>query len=70
MHRQVAKENIANAGYGDKVEIILGSAVETIKTLKPDIPFDLVFIDADKQSNTIYFVEAKKMLRKGGLIVC
>lgn len=67
---QVARENIVNAGYGEKVEIILGSATETIKTLKPDLPFDLVFIDADKESNTIYFVEAKKMLRKGGLIVC
>jgi len=58
-----------NAGYRDKVEIILGSAAETIKSLKPDVPFDLVFIDADKESNTLYYIEAKKMLKKGGMIV-
>jgi len=68
-HASVARENINNAGYGDKVEIILGSATETIKNLKPDVPFDLAFIDADKVSNKLYFIEAKKVLRKGGLIV-
>jgi len=28
-----------------------------------------VFIDADKQSNTAYFVEAKRLVRKGGVII-
>jgi len=40
-----------------------------MKALKPEVLFDLVFIDADKQSNLEYFIEAKRLTRKGGIIV-
>ncbi|KIJ98657.1 hypothetical protein K443DRAFT_103603 [Laccaria amethystina LaAM-08-1] len=69
-HAQVAKENIAAAGLADKVSVILGPAIDSLRTLHPTPePFDLVFIDADKQSNTAYFVEAKRLVRKGGIII-
>ncbi|KAF7367167.1 tRNA threonylcarbamoyladenosine dehydratase [Mycena sanguinolenta] len=35
----------------------------------PDTPFDLIFIDADKPSNVNYFTEAKRLVRKGGVII-
>ncbi|KIJ98438.1 hypothetical protein K443DRAFT_9173 [Laccaria amethystina LaAM-08-1] len=69
-HAQIAKENIAAAGLTNKISVILGPAIDSLRTLRPNPePFDLVFIDADKQSNTGYFVEAKRLVRKGGIII-
>ena len=42
----IARRYMDESGHGDKIEIRLGPALETIETL--DGPFDLVFIDADK----------------------
>lgn len=58
------------AGVDNKVTIMIGPGVESLAKLSPEEPYDLVFIDADKPSNTIYFSEAKRLLRKGGVIVC
>ena len=51
--------------------MIVGPAAETLPTLQPtpDAPFDLAFIDADKPSNLTYFLHAKRLVRKGGIIV-
>ena len=57
------------AGVDDKVTIVIGPAAESLAKLSPEEPFDLVFIDADKASNCIYFSEAKRLVRKGGVIV-
>jgi predicted O-methyltransferase YrrM len=57
------------AGVDNQVTIMIGPAVESLAKLSPEDPYDLVFIDADKPSNTIYFSEAKRLLRKGGVIV-
>ena len=43
--------------------------METIKTLEPNPPFDLAFIDADKPSNLAYFLEAKRLVKQNGVIV-
>lgn len=66
---QVARDNIASAGLSSKVEVIIGRAVDSLAKLHPDVLFDLVFIDADKLSNTTYFTEAKRLVRKNGVIV-
>lgn len=67
---RVATENLTAAGLIHKVNIILGPAAETIKTLSPTpTPFDLVFIDADNEGNATYFNHAKRLLRKGGVVV-
>jgi predicted O-methyltransferase YrrM len=66
---QVAQENITNAGLATKVEVIVGDAVDSLAKIEPEAPFDLVFIDADKTSNLQYFREAKRLVRKGGVIV-
>ena len=66
-HAAVARENIAGAGLGDKVEVLVGPAAETLATL--DGPFDFVFIDADKPSNPRYLREALRLTRPGAAIV-
>jgi predicted O-methyltransferase YrrM len=66
-HAAVARANIARAKPAAKVEIITGKAIDTLKTLKG--PFDLAFIDADKESNADYFAEALRMSRKGSVII-
>jgi predicted O-methyltransferase YrrM len=66
-HANVARANLEHAGLADKVEVIVGPAIETLPTLKKG--FDLVFIDADKQSGADYFAWAVKLANPGCLIV-
>jgi predicted O-methyltransferase YrrM len=66
-HADVARANIAAAGFADKVTVITGAAIDTLPTLKG--PFDFSFIDADKKSNPDYFGWALKLSRKGSVIV-
>lgn len=66
---QVALNNLKTAGVDNQVTIVLGPAAESLALLHPEESFDLAFIDADKASNTLYFTEAKRLLRKGGVIV-
>ncbi|KAF7317335.1 O-methyltransferase family 3 protein [Mycena chlorophos] len=69
-HAAVAKENLAHAEVSDKVEIILGPALDSLVKLSPEpAPFDFVFIDADKKGNFDYFTEAKRLVRSGGIII-
>ena len=48
---------------------MIGPAAESLAKLGPEVSYDLVFIDADKPSNPHYFSEAKRLVRKGGVIV-
>jgi predicted O-methyltransferase YrrM len=70
-HAEVAKANIARAGLAEVVEIRLGPAIETLPQLADEGrgPFDLVFIDADKESYADYLVWALKLSRVGTVIV-
>ncbi|TDE90434.1 O-methyltransferase [Occultella glacieicola] len=70
-HARIARENIERAGLQDLVEVRVGSALETLPGVAADIdaPFDLVFIDADKQNNPGYLDWALRLTRPGGLIV-
>jgi predicted O-methyltransferase YrrM len=70
-HAEVATENIQRAGYGALVEVIVGRAADSLpKLAERDLePFDLVFVDADKFSNPIYFDWALRLTRPGSLII-
>ncbi len=70
-HAAVARANIANAGLSDRVELRVGRALETLPLLAAEAkgPFDLTFIDADKQSNPDYFRWALSLSRRGSLII-
>jgi caffeoyl-CoA O-methyltransferase len=63
----IAKKYWAKSPAGRKIELRLGPALDTLKTLKA--PFDLVFIDADKPNYIGYYEAALPKLTKGGLIV-
>lgn len=64
---RVARRNFERAGVANKVEMIFGRALETLPAIAG--PFDLVFIDADKQNNPDYFQWAMKYIRPGGVII-
>ena len=66
-HAEVARANLDGAGVGDAVEIVVGPALETLPGVEG--PFDLVFIDADKQSSADYLALALEKVRPGALIV-
>lgn len=70
-HADVARANIARAGLSDAVELRLGRALDTLPQIAAERrePFDLIFIDADKQSIPDYFTWALKLARRGSLIV-
>jgi predicted O-methyltransferase YrrM len=66
-HAEVARANLARAGLDGLVDMRVGPALDTLPTLEG--PFDLAFIDADKQSNTEYFRHALRLSRPGTMIV-
>ncbi|KAF9484073.1 O-methyltransferase family 3 protein [Pholiota conissans] len=71
-HVKVAQENFKTAGVEHLVDVIEGPAAETLPTIQPKDDselFDLAFIDADKENNVIYFEEAKRLVRRGGVII-
>src|SRR5271163_3740604 len=63
-HADVARANLDRAGVGDRVQIIVGAALETLPTITGN-PFDLVFIDADKENNVGYLEWAIRLTRPG-----
>ena len=67
-HAEVARANLERAGVGDRVEIKVGAALDTLPTVT-DGPFDLVFIDADKDNYVAYLEWAIRLARPGAVIV-
>jgi predicted O-methyltransferase YrrM len=69
-HAEVARQNLARAGVDDRVEVIVGAALDTLPTLVGrEQPFDLIFIDADKENNVAYVEWAIKLGAPGSIIV-
>lgn len=70
-HAEVARLNIARAGFTDRVEVRVGPARDTLPHLATEGcgPFDLIFIDADKESYAEYLAWALKLARPGTLII-
>jgi predicted O-methyltransferase YrrM len=69
-HAEVAQRNLEAAGVADKVSIRVGAALDTLPKLAAENagPFDLVFIDADKENNRNYVEWALQLTRPGSLI--
>jgi predicted O-methyltransferase YrrM len=70
-HAEIARSNIAKAGFRDRVDLRLGRALKTLPLLAEEKagPFDFFFIDADKKHIPEYFNWSVKLSRPGSLIV-
>lgn len=68
-HAAVARKNLDRAGVGHLVDIRVGAALDILPTLDPADPFDLVFIDADKENNPAYLEWAIRLSRPGTVII-
>ena len=67
----VAKRNLERAGVANRVNVVIGRAAESLSRLIADRvePFDLVFIDADKQNSTVYFEATLELSHPGTVII-
>jgi predicted O-methyltransferase YrrM len=67
----VAQRNIERAGLAERVHVVVGPASRSLAHLVADKvePFDLVFIDADKESSEEYFEASLKLSHAGTVIV-
>lgn len=69
VNADLARANLARAGLADRVEVRVGRGADVLPTMTGEEPFDLVFIDADKESNTVYLDWAARLGRPGTLVV-
>ena len=68
-YAEIARANVARAGFGAMVEVRVGKAIDTLPGLAAEAPFDLIFIDADKEGTPSYFQWAVRLSRRGSLII-
>jgi len=70
-HAEVARENIARAGLAGVVEVRVGPALESLAQLAAaeTQPFDLIFIDANKDAYPAYLEAVLRLARPGTVIL-
>lgn len=68
-HAEHAQISFEKAGFKNRVQIFVGAAVENLKKIEAEGPFDVVFIDADKMNYPNYVHWAAEHLRPGGLVI-
>src|SRR5690349_8888938 len=64
----IARKHWAAAGLSAKIDLRMGPALDTLRTLRP-ASFDYAFIDADKSNYDAYFEKCLELVRRGGLIL-
>ena len=62
-----AKVNISNIGLKDRINIIIGNAVEILPNI--DEKYDFIFIDANKGKYPVFLQEALRLSHKGSVII-
>lgn len=63
----IARENIERSGFGNRIRLMEGDALEVLKQL--DEPFDFVFMDAAKAQYLNYLEELLKRMPAGGVLI-
>jgi caffeoyl-CoA O-methyltransferase len=66
-YAEIAQRYFRDSPHGGKIRLAPGPALETLAEIA-DESVDFVFIDADKPSYGLYFDEAMRILRAGGLV--
>ena len=62
-----ARANVDRAGIGERVDIRVGPAIESLEHVAG--PFDIAFLDADKAGMPDYFAAVLPLVRPGGIII-
>jgi caffeoyl-CoA O-methyltransferase len=57
------------AGVGHKIELRIGPAIDTVRSLPTAEQFDVAFVDADKSGYPGYIDAIAPRLRRGGLVL-
>ena len=65
----VARKYWEKAGLSDRIELRLGPALDTLRSLPEEEAFDVAFIDADKIAYPKYWAEVVPRVRGGGVIM-
>jgi caffeoyl-CoA O-methyltransferase len=65
----IAREHWEKAGVADRIDLRLGAALDTLRSLPLEERFDLAFVDADKEGYLAYFEEILPRLRRGGMLL-
>ena len=65
----VARAHWEQAGVSDRIELRIGPALDTLRSLPVEPTYDLAFVDADKTGYLDYFHELVPRLRVGGLLL-
>lgn len=74
-HARVARQNLEAAGVSERVEIVVGRALDVLPRLRDEVErgeregFEFVFVDADKENSWAYFDESVRMCRPGACVV-
>jgi predicted O-methyltransferase YrrM len=67
-NQRAAKEAFTEAGIApSRYRLINGSAADVLPRMRDDT-YDLVFVDADKSAYSVYYEQAVRMLRSGGIV--
>ena len=64
-----ARRNLDDAGVADRVDVVVGPALETLRAMPAEPTFDYVFLDADKTGYPDYYEELVPRLLPGGLLL-
>ncbi|HZB06997.1 MAG TPA: O-methyltransferase [Thermoleophilaceae bacterium] len=68
-YAEIARRNIEDAGVAERVEIVVGPALESLRVMPAEPTFDYVFLDADKPGYPDYYEEIVPRLAPGGLLL-
>lgn len=68
-YAETAMRNLEDAGVADRVEIVVGPALDSLRAMPAEPTFDLAFLDADKTGYPDYYEEIVPRLVLGGLLL-
>jgi caffeoyl-CoA O-methyltransferase len=68
-HARIAQSFFDRSPHGARIQLRIGPALDTLKSLPPEAVFDLAFVDADKENYINYYEAILPRLKAGGLVV-